>query len=887
MPFKLQSSSRLVTILLLALFIGVSLFVRIYYSYDAVFVGDWIKLTSNDAYYQMRLADLIAYNFPHISAFDPYLIYPGGMAYGPIHFFNWLIALVIWVVSLGNPTEHVINLVAVYFPVVLAALTVIPVYFIGKSLFNRWAGIIAAALIAVLPGEFVGRSILGGTDQHVAETLFSAVAAMFVIFAVRAAWLNKISWDTLIKRDWKAILKPLLYSLLAGLFMGIYLITWQGALLFVFIITVYYIAQIIIDHFKRQSGFYLGFTGFVTFLTAFLIFLPVPWDFTYKLSLGMAMLIPPVLAFLSHLMVGKKFKPYYFPIAMVLVAAIALVIFSQIYPNQFGTMISYFSIFNPGGPTGTTTIEMQPFLSPNGTFNIAVAWGNFTTSIFLIPWAPIPGFAIIALVILIVYYVRRGTDEKPLLFFFVWTLVILVATLTQRRFAYYLVVNMALLTGYIAWQAIWFFSRRRQNPENPETQVEQYRRSRSVGVVGGLLAFASSFLLLKITSLTYFFVPVFILGLLSIFYGFWAWVKLKGLNDYMMLWAFVFPLGIPVLAFIESQKPRTAAKNKEKKTISFSPAVSGIREVKTRSGENLNPWLYRFNIATLVVLVFVATFWLNYNNAKQVSAAATYAPSDAWVETLYWIRNNTPEPMDPENYYKSFDIPTSGKFDYPDTAYGVTAWWDYGYWITRTAQRLPNANPSQSPEPIKKVANLFLAEDPRQAKDLLQALDTEYVVLDITMTTSKLWAVMVWAGVDTSKYIQAFYYQSGNQLVPVEVYTPEYYRLLSVRLFNFNGKGTTTEKPMVLTWENKRTSTGQTVRVITNAQEFESYQAAVDYVNSHAQENLTIVGSSPFVSPVPVEAVQDFELVFSSTMNDTTSANSGTAEVKVFQYLGN
>ena len=891
MPFKLKNSSLLVIGILITLFIGIAIFVRTYYTYNAVFVGDWIKLTSNDAYYQMRLVDIIAHNFPHMAAFDPYLIFPGGASYGPIHFFSWLIAFVVWVVTLGNPTQHAIDMVGVYFPVILAALAVIPVYFMGKALFNRWAGVIAAGMMAVLPGEFVGRSILGGTDQHVAETLFSAVAAMFIIFALRAGWQNKISWDNLFKRDWKPLLKPLLYSILAGVFMGIYLITWEGALLFVFIIMLYFIVQFIIDHFKGQSSFYLGFIGFFIFLTALIIYSPIPYP-VQKFMLIALVFVPPALAIISRLLLRPGIKAFFYPLALVGVAAAALVILWAVNPYFFKVILSMFSMLNPGGPTGTTTIEMQPFLSPNGTFNIAVAWGNFTTSFFLIPWAPIPGLAIIALVVLIVLFIKRRSDEKHMLFFFIWTLVILLATIMQRRFAYYLVVNMALLTSYLAWQFIWWFSKRRNNLElDPETLASQYRRSRFVGVLGGLIAFGLSFLLV---GTMYFFIPVFMAGLLSIFYGFWAWVKLKGLNDYMILWAFLFPIGIPILAFMEEKKPKTTAAKDgaRKKQINFAPAAANAPvkvEVKAKSKvkEVLNPWLYGFNTATLVVLVFVAVFWPNYTNAKQVATAATFAPSNAWEETLHWLKDNTPEPMDPGNFYAINSVPAGGAYVYPDTAYGVTSWWDYGYWITRTAQRLPSDNPSQAPEPIKKVANLFVSVDDQQAAGIMKSLNSSYVVLDSTMTTSKIWAVMVWAGIDSSKYVQQYYYANGNQLVPIEVYTTEYYKLFSVRLFNFNGKASTSEKPMVLTWKNQTVTGGATVRLVSNAEEFDSYQAALDYVNAHPDENVTIAGSSPFVNPIPITAVPGFDLVFTSTMNDAAAVNAGIAEVKVFHYSGN
>ena len=173
-------SPKLVIGIILVLFFAVALSIRVYLPYDKVFVGDWIKLTGVDAYFHMRLIDNLAHNFPHAISFDPYFRHPDFRLVGSISFFDWLLAGIIWVIGLGSPTQHTVDVVSVYIPAVLGALTVIPVYFIGKELFGRGAGVLSAGLIALLPGEFLGRSILGFTDHHVAETLFTTIAMMFL-----------------------------------------------------------------------------------------------------------------------------------------------------------------------------------------------------------------------------------------------------------------------------------------------------------------------------------------------------------------------------------------------------------------------------------------------------------------------------------------------------------------------------------------------------------------------------------------------------------------------------------------------------------------------------------------------------------------------------------
>lgn len=161
------------------LFMGLSLYLRIAPPSDHVFTGEWIKFTSYDAYYHMEQIDKLApdfwYNITHL----------GNPQFAEMTFFHWLLSAVIWIVSWGSPTQQSIDTIAVYFPVVLGALTIIPVYFIGKMMFNRLVGITAAGLIAILPGEWLGRSSLGFTDHHVLEVLLSTTAIMFLVMAIK------------------------------------------------------------------------------------------------------------------------------------------------------------------------------------------------------------------------------------------------------------------------------------------------------------------------------------------------------------------------------------------------------------------------------------------------------------------------------------------------------------------------------------------------------------------------------------------------------------------------------------------------------------------------------------------------------------------------------
>ena len=75
---QIRFSPKLIGGIILALFFGVALYIRIGLPYEQIFSGDVIKFASFDAYYHMRLVDNLLHNFPHRITFDPYIFFPYG-----------------------------------------------------------------------------------------------------------------------------------------------------------------------------------------------------------------------------------------------------------------------------------------------------------------------------------------------------------------------------------------------------------------------------------------------------------------------------------------------------------------------------------------------------------------------------------------------------------------------------------------------------------------------------------------------------------------------------------------------------------------------------------------------------------------------------------------
>jgi len=753
--------------ILLALFFGIALYLRIFLPYDQIFSGDWIKFASTDAYYNMRLIDNLVQHFPHRIMIDPYISYPSTAGIDIIPpFFHWLLGGIIWVIGLGSPTQHTIDVVGVYFPAVLGALTVIPVYFIGKVLFGRWAGVIAAGLIAIMPGEFLGRSILGFTDYHVAEWLFTTTAMMFLILAIKTSRERQLTISHLWHRDWAIISKPIIYSLLAGIFLLMYFLSWTGALLFAFIISAYFIIQFIMDHLRRQSTDYLCPVGVILFLIVLIGYVPSAptgiYTGLYPVSLGVALLIPVVLSSISRQMRSREIRPAYYPLSLIGLGLVGLAIFYTIAPSYFEKILSWFSMFNPSGPR--TILEMQPFLFPGGEFSLSIAWGNFTTGFFL---------SLISLGILIYLVIKNGNAEKSLLV--VWSLIILAATLGQRRFAYYLAVNVALLTGYLSWQIL----------------------------------------------------------------------RLAGFKE------------------------------------------SGIKSAKTAEKvvSRLTTRHVRYiNMALAAIVIFFFIFFPNISPATTIASQARFAPSDAWVSSLSWLKENTPEPFgDPDFYYQLYEPPPPEElYEHPESVYGVTAWGDYGYWIIRIAHRTPNRKPGPAGA---NIARFFVSQDEDSAQEIRKELNSAYIIIDDLTVTTKFWALARWAGLDESEFYGPYFIPQDDKLVPIRLFHPAYYRSLAVRLYNFDGKAVIPQESVVISYEERTIQGNKSIKVITDIQPFTSYEEATSYISSQESGRYQIAGNNPFVSPVPLDELKQYKLIHTSAESATQPEEKAFPSVKIFKYV--
>ena len=772
---RVRLSTRAIYGIALFIIFSIALALRVSLPYETVFTGDGVRFIGADPWYHMRLLENLVHNFPHRILFDPYALYPNGQVVGVAPFFDMLLGFVIWVVGLGSPGQHTIDTVGAYFPAILGALVTIPVYFIGRELFNRNVGLLSAALIAVLPGQFLVRSLLGFTDHHVAEVLFSTTAALFLILAIKRAKEREISFSHIRSRDWENLKKPLIYALLAGLALGIYLLSWIGGLLFVFIIFAYMIIQYIIDHMRGKSTDYLCITGGPMFLLALIMVVPFSnlpnYGGMINASLTIGILTLPVLSGLSWLMAQRNMNRAYYPLALVGLGLAGVGIFYAIDPSLLGSMLGRFDIFTPS-VTKQTILEAKPLLSISGLLSL---FYHFTTDIIL---------ALIALGLIVYAQVKEWRTEKT--FLIIWCLIMLAAMLGQGRFAYYFAVNVALLAGYLCWRILgWIWGYFREAPPEGEYGKRKMAQGQETG------------------------------------------------------------------------KPFRSQ---------LSAGYAGV--------------------AVVTAILFLFSFIPNIVVAMDI-ARDPLVPNNAWYSSLVWMRDNTPDPFgDPNLYYELYERPSPGEsYDYPESAYGVMSWWDYGYWITRISHRIPNANPSGS-SGAGTASRFFTAQDEASANEVLNKLGSKYVIIDYEMATGKFGGIATWAEESESHFLELYYPETADGLPePITLYYPDYYRSVCSRLYNFGGEAVVPHNSTMVISYKETTVLGMHFKEILSAQTFATYEEAQEYLESQTASNYRIVGESPFISPVPLEELEHYKLIHRSDPAVVGEYEEPISYVKIFEYL--
>lgn len=425
-------------------------------SYASLTADGGITFTGYDEFYHMRRILYTTFNFPHFLNFDTYINYPYGFEIGWPPFFDLLGAILAIILGAGQPDIHTIEFAGAILPVLLGVLTIIPVYIIGASIFDRKTGLAGAFAFAVLPAHvYVSR--FGTVDHHVAEVFLSTVAYAFFILALKQAGESKLSSGSLrnISSD-KKLITPLVLSAASGFFFSLFIFTWVGAPAFVSFIVLYALVQATLDLRAGKKSDYAFICSATTVFATLLFTIPISAG-AVRQGLEMSAMylswfqVVYILMMLAGVLILWGFSAYaskkemdwrYYPGVLILVFVAGLV-FLRIFSVEYYTFIAEgMRFFSGKGEYISTIAEAVPlFLTGQGRFTFSAVLGSFGLT-FL---------TAVAGIFLFTLELKNEKSKPEGVFFLLWTLFYAYLALSQRRFSYLFAVNVSILTAYILW----------------------------------------------------------------------------------------------------------------------------------------------------------------------------------------------------------------------------------------------------------------------------------------------------------------------------------------------------------------------------------------------------------------------------------------------------
>jgi oligosaccharyl transferase (archaeosortase A-associated) len=756
-------------------------------------------LSGNDPFYHLRSVQYVVNNYPGTMPFDPWTYFSYGTAnsqFGTL--FDQLMATVALVVGLGSPSDELVRTVVLFAPAVFGAAVMIPAYLLGRRLGGRAGGVVSAAVIALGAGGVLQKGMAGTADHQVAEALFQAIAVVGVVVALAVARREKPVWELVRAREFGALRRSLGWATLAGVAIAAYLWVWPPGVLLLGVLGLFFLVHLSVEYVRGNSPEHAAFAGAVALTTAGVLQLPM-LNTLGLTATGRSLLQPGLaigvaagcvfVAWLARRWDASGQPARYFPLLIFGVVAVVTVLTAVVLPDTFGYFVTQLDRV-VGFVTGqsaqaATVVEARP--------------GSLDTAYRAYKLA-----AVTALLGAGVLLGKQVLDDDPGgegLLVVLWAAVMLSATLTQGRFAYYLAVPVGALNAALIGKA--------------------------AGYIGSI-------------------------------------------------------------------------------------------------GEDGAVETYQVLTVVVIVLVVLAPMLLIFPTATAV-AQQNQAPGGVtgWQGSLEWMEENTPAEGqfgnpdgDPMTYYGTFD--RTEDYDYPEGAYGVMSWWDYGHWITNIGERIPNANPFQ--QGATDAARFLLAQDETEAAAVLQEVDeddatTRYVMIDSQMVGGKYQAPPAFAPNVTrsdfftrsttnrqvfQQYARAFQQQGlsparaqrqARGIATVRHQTQAYYESMMVRLYAYHGSSME-PRPYVVDWQQVQTEQGGVAFVEPQNgpmfRVFENMSAAREYAR---QDGTAAVGGFGPYPKERVEALDHYRLVQTGASRSGKFARDvvgvGYTSQTVLQQLGN
>ncbi len=789
-----------------------------------VFLAEnFVKLSENDPWYHLRNVEAMLHNFPHMLWFDAYTNYPQGTIQVFAPLFDMSLGIILWILGRGNPSQELIYTVSAYYPAFIAALVVIATYFVTKWIFDDRRIGLLAAILIALAPGQILSRSIIGFNDHHIAEVL--FSTMTAAFLVMAVKVAREHPITFnnLKKTPFETLRPALPYFILT---GISM----GA---------YTLTWKGALFFSLIIGLYITIQHIVDHMHGRTTdYLAVGGMIIFAVTLVMVLMVPEIGGTKSINEKGLLAGILAFPLLTLLSTEMQKrKLNKNIYPLTILAGVAAVILITKAISPSVYTMLIGVFgyfKRTGGSLTIGEAAPLVDSTFFY--YFVVIGFVFIIAIAILAY---EASKEKKALqkvwtsLLIVWTLVVLSILLLEASFYYYFAVM-----GFVSILGLAILTYEATKKKNTQ--------EKTLLIVWTLMVLWA---MLQQNRFSYYYAVN--AAILSSYVGI-KFMDLAGWKD----------LKLSNLMATEKIKQKSAGKTKETTTHKLKP----------------------IHIISLVIVIVVLVL-PNYSLATQ---QAQYAggPGNQWLEALRWMEGNTPDPG--LDFYELYEAPVSGEiYPYPDTAYGVMSWWDYGHWIEVIGRRIPNANPFQQgiggrtnsieEENRPGASTFFTASSEDEATAVLEAIHPDenkmgarYIVSDVEMATGKFFAMAAWT-LDTENYYIPVQTDQGVVTVPGE----RYFNSMEAKLHIFDGNGL---KHYRMVHESPGTSTqGQEVgyKNVYNVlfsgnikEDNSGYVKIFEYV-----EGAKITGTAPAGENVTISTIISTSQGRSFTYSQTTVSN--------------
>ncbi len=432
---------RVVTLVAVFAIFVVALFLRAYWNVDAATSDGYAMSAGSDPYYHKRAVDYIQDNGWKTLVYDPLLNYPYGANNPNPPLFQWSVAVggAMAAPFFGGDLDAATWWAMLWSPAFWGALTVIPVYLLGRDVFDRRTGVIAAFILAVSTTHMEHTSL--GAADHDSMLLFFATFAFWAYaraiqgFRGDGNWVG--NWASAADRSaglgrfFRERRAPIGWAALAGVFTGLVALIWKGFPYLIGVFFAYAALQLVVDHWRSKDSLGVWFGTLVAMLVATLVAYPA-----YS-AIHVASFLKPVWFLVAvHAVFGLVMVPTRdFPTLLILpafavVGALVAAVAYFALPDVWRSLL-YATVYFKQTALYKTIAEAQP-----ADFNILV-FGVGPVAFLL---------ALVGAAWLLV--ASRKNPTRASLFMLVWAVLAVYMAWSAVRFLFNATPVLALLAAY-------------------------------------------------------------------------------------------------------------------------------------------------------------------------------------------------------------------------------------------------------------------------------------------------------------------------------------------------------------------------------------------------------------------------------------------------------